>query len=1236
MKFWIWPKSEEKEEEEKNESTPGALYPKNDLGEEEIQSYKDALDMALKDDRINNIAITAPYGIGKSTILESYFRLRKKSYPSYIQYYNKVIREINRYKKNNFLSPNLLNEIDDYEFISLPNFFDDVESNELQKKVVEQLLFKSDPKKYPFSKLKRIKDTSLIRDIAIFLLLFFIIVTSFYLYSKVSGRQFPLIASLSVFNPVDFFLTILVSIFLFFFLVRLVRKARTSLAKSTVAGKGTFGPLEFSSSPEENNNEMDIFNMFSEELLYFFRKTRTKIIIFEDLDRFGKPGIFQELRELNTNINKRQPKVVFIYSLQDKVFEKIIENENYQSNTKDGDIDALQLSTRSDKRVRSKAKFFDYVIPIFPVTSLYNSSSTIEKELARYDIIPENKEKKLNQGFIRSVGLYLKDHRMITLIVSEFNTYLKILNSTTKNDIDLKTLFSMIIYKNFYADDFEKIGYGNSLLNRVFDNSHSFYSKLISIKTRSLEKEKADLESHIVSFQHHLDFEVNTILMVYYQGLKNKYKISQTNMQNQYFIANKKSYFADNMEEFFTDIANLEDSTEISTRDRTYTSYANKFTVKDAFTLGGDSKDIRDLVQSNSQGKTMSTLLLELRTKTNKVRNEINELDNNIYQLSIGTVLRELSEYHENEDELGQAIQEIEVDPFKRFLFFNDYLTQNFYSYISPVDFGDNPKDSLFIEGVLSYSNMQDHSLVNIENTVRELDLAGANYSFAYSSNLLSYLLNVTGYDRQKSLIIDKMIEKNDYKFWDNLLSYSSKNNLNFLAGLKIVPTKSNSFFIKSFAEISEANNSLSIKVLFRNFKEIIASVGDSAIEKAMTILINDTSSFSNIINVLMNLDDPDILNDNREYFRIKELLEIFEMTNNKNNREVIKYIYKESLYEETYKNIESFGVLFSLDASFELYTKKFKEIGIRYLNIYILYDYFETLYNKGFRESYSGFNEFIDFSLRDHDFYKEFVDEPLSESQREKEKYKCLVNFSKISFINDDYESNKSIVEKLNLDSLINKGLVEEEIVLELISLNRLHYSFELLETISMIIPNLITNYVLSIYNTYPDFFIENLEEIRQFLTDKEILYLLKELDSKKDYLKLGTLLKGDIEVWSSIFQENPVFFDDDVITKILRMNDFSLTELLFEITLGDRQARVLYELLTNFPGQLSLSVFEQVLGAERYFSKHLPYTQKAQVNEGVISESIMDVLDSLGIIGYRDKKQKFIVKRDIGKYLS
>lgn len=1226
MKLWKW--WQKKEEQERIGATPGALYPKNDLEEEEIKFYKESLDIALKDDRINNIAITAPYGIGKSTILESYFRSRKKYYPSYIQKLNGAIRKINKYKQNNFFSPNLLNEIDDYEFISLPNFFDNMESNELQKKVVEQLLFKSNPQKYPFSKLKRIKDTSLIRDIAILLLFSFIIGTSLYLYSKATDKSILLIASLSFFNPLDIFLAILVCVFLLFFLVVLIRKVRISLSKSTVGGKGTIGPFEFSSSPEENNNELDIFNMFSEELLYYFRKTRTKIVIFEDLDRFGKPEIFQELRELNININKRQPKVVFIYSLQDKIFEKIIENDH--------DIEALKVRTLSDNRVRSKAKFFDYVIPIFPVTSLYNSSSTIEKELSKYDIMPENIYKQLDLGFIRSVGLYLKDHRMITLIVSEFNTYLEILNSKTKSDIDLKVLFSMVIYKNFYADDFEKIGYGNSLLNIIFDDSHNLYSKLIDIKNQNLEKEKADLEDQIARLQHHLDYEVNAILRGYYHSLKDKYRIKDTNVDNQYFIVNSKSYITEDVEGFFSDIAVLEESTIILTKDRSYSGYEKKFTVKDAFTVGGESSDIRSLIQSNSYEKSTSTLLMELTSKINQIRNQINKLANDTYQLSIGTILRELSECYEKNDETKNALQEIRGDDFKRFLFFNDYLTQNFYSYISPVEFSENPKDSMFISRVLSYNDMQDYSLVNIENTIKELDLAGANYSFAYSSNLLSYLLNIEGNHLKKSLIIDKMIEKNDFEFWDKLLSYSKKNNLNFLEGFKLLPKKSKSFFLNSFAQISEANNIISIKAIIENFKEITVAVGDSILQQTIAFLINDTNSFSNIINTLRKLEDINIVNDNKEYFLIKEVLPIVEATNNRNNRELIEYIYREALYKETCKNIENFGVLFDIKSSFELYTKKFREIDIKYLSTNTLYNYFESLYCTGAYESYSGLEEFIDFSTGKHSFYVDFVDESLPEVDIKQAQSRCLLYFIKISFIEEDYESNKRILEKLDLISLIDNGLAQEQVVLQLINLHRIYYSFELLRVISIKVPDLVTTYLLSVYTVYPELFTKYLEEIKQFLTDKEMLYLIKNLNLQENYLKIGSLLSGDIEIWKNLLQDDQKFFDKKMTDKIIQLNNFSLHRLMFQITNKVEQAKFLHILLTKFPKQLSLSEFEKILGIDPYFSTMTPDGRVYHSNNSAISENVIDVLSDLGVIGYRNGKKDFVLKKEVNYYFS
>ena len=1225
-------------QEEKNKisnTTPGALYPKNDLNNEEIESYKVALDAALKDDRINNIAVTASYGVGKSTVLESYFNIRKESYPWYIKLYNASVRKVNALKKQYLLSPKLLNEIEDYEFINLPNFFDNLESSELQKKVIEQLLFKTTPKNYPFSKLKRIKDTSIVIDIANLLISIFVVASSFYLYLKATNKQNFFKNSFLNFSTFDILLAIAVSLLTLYFLVWFIRKVRVSLSKSTVVGKGTIGPLEISNTPDGENSGTNVFNIFSEELLYFFRKSPTKIIVFEDLDRFGRPEIFQELRELNTNINKRQPKVVFIYSLQDKVFENIIENEHHKAKEEKYERHTLESNALSDNLVRSKAKFFDFVIPIFPVTSFYNSSSTLEEEIKKYDIFSKQGENIMSKSFLRKIGFFLKDKRMIILIVSEFHTYLKILFSSNKTDVDLELLFSMIVYKNFYADDFEKIGHGNSLLNTIFDNSHVLYDEFINIKTGRLEEDRVSLEKRIAKLEHHVEFEISSILNGYYWHLKTKHKAYGEDIQNQYFTVNQKSYYATDANNFFSDIANLPDSTLISTHSKTYGSNS-RFTVEDAFNIAGESMDFRILVEKDAEGRTTSVLLSELKAQLYEIRNEINDTATNAYRLSTGTILKELAEMYEKEDKLGKALLEIKKDNFKRFLFYNDYLTQNFYSYISPVIFSENAKDSIFIESVLSYNDMGNYSLTDIETTIKELDLAGANYSYAYSSNLLSYLLHTKGYTLQKSLIIDKVVEKNDFKFWDNLLSYSKKNNLSILEGLYLLADKSKSFFIKSFTQISVANNKISVETLMTNLEEMISRVGEPIVRESISFLINDPSSFHNIINTFTKLNDDSILERYREYFTIQDVLPLIEATKNENNRELVNYIYRNALYEPSYRNMVSFGKLYDMEVNFDLYTKRLKDINVQLLYVSNLRIFFESLYNKGSHESYTGLLEFIDFSLGKHDFYNKFEKESLSEIDMRKKRYECLVFFSKISFVDENYEANGKIIEKLKLVDLINNGIVDDKVLRELIRKNRLVYSYELIEVLSQNKPSFILDYFLSVYTVYPEIISDRFEEIEHMITEKDKLTLFKNTAIKEDYLKIGSFLSGSMEIWESIIQEDHSFFDNKMTHKVLEINSFPLHKLLFIITSGIEQARILNTLLTNFPKKLSLLEFEKILGIESYFSKHSPDGRVHHKNNSSVPKPIMDVLDELGIIGYKNDKKDFIFRKEVSKYFS
>src|SRR5699024_1761021 len=47
-----------------------------------------------------------------------------------------------------------------------------------------------------------------------------------------------------------------------------------------------------------------VFNHYLDEIIYLFRKTHYKYIVFEDLDRFEDVNIFEILRGLNTTLNR--------------------------------------------------------------------------------------------------------------------------------------------------------------------------------------------------------------------------------------------------------------------------------------------------------------------------------------------------------------------------------------------------------------------------------------------------------------------------------------------------------------------------------------------------------------------------------------------------------------------------------------------------------------------------------------------------------------------------------------------------------------------------------------------------------------------------------------------------------------------------------------------------------------------------------------------------------------------
>lgn len=157
---------------------------------------------------------------------------------------------------------------------------------------------------------------------------------------------------------------IVLGFFLFSFVIHSVSKVAWSIS-TKFAGTELGAKIEHADSKDNK----DLFLLYGDELRYYIYKKKLKYIIFEDLDRYNNPLIFQRLRELNRNLNIGERKLVFIYTLKDSIFSKENESVN-DSDKKSVNTNNKQKVDPDDKKIvnspQLKTKFFDYIISLRP------------------------------------------------------------------------------------------------------------------------------------------------------------------------------------------------------------------------------------------------------------------------------------------------------------------------------------------------------------------------------------------------------------------------------------------------------------------------------------------------------------------------------------------------------------------------------------------------------------------------------------------------------------------------------------------------------------------------------------------------------------------------------------------------------------------------------------------------------------------------------------------------------
>ena len=342
-----------------------ALTPIDDIGHGE--EYLAALGWALSQDNIHNIAVSGPYGSGKSSAIKTYF---------------------SRYEYNEVIYISLaafdLKEAEGHDEPDSNDGNSNVNEEKLEAAILKQLFYSVDGTRIPQSRYRKLQAGKNWKSIWMAVALAIILLAILYLSFPNNVQGF--IDCVNAFGGYKtWFIYGILAVAAFYVLANVVGWFRRSgsIKEIKILDKATLGSA---SSSEES-----IFNKNMDEIIYFFESTKKKIVIIEDLDRFENSSIFVALRELNNVINNNEKihgSVKFIYAIKDDMF----------------------------KKPGERTKFFDFIIPIVPYISSVNSGEILREKVsaAYYDI---------SEKYISLVSPYISDMRDLMSICNEFNIF---------------------------------------------------------------------------------------------------------------------------------------------------------------------------------------------------------------------------------------------------------------------------------------------------------------------------------------------------------------------------------------------------------------------------------------------------------------------------------------------------------------------------------------------------------------------------------------------------------------------------------------------------------------------------------------------------------------------------------------------------------------------------------------------------------------------------------------------
>ena len=563
---------------------------------------------------------------------------------------------------------------------------------------------------------------------------------------------------------------------------------------------------------------------------------------------------------------------------------------------------------------KERTKFFDKIIPIIPISSFFSSNEIIWNMLCKiYELDENDTFDNIDKDFINDIAIYVDEMRIINNVISEFVIY----NDMIKiDDLNNKTLFSIVLYKNLYPSEYNKLLNKQGAIVNAFDNINTNLKKVIN----KIENDITSLKNELINIDNEFFVSVSELKHSLFSMVLN----SNKEPEYQYFKFNNskvdnKAFFNDNFDimRFHNEIVTFYNCNTTKTENEVF----KKFEGKDKFL---------ERLDNLFEGKNK---------RIKEIQNDIDKKTKDIINIKLLPLDKLIQEYG-----IDNFVDE-NANDLEKFLLRRGYITNDYQDYITVFREGNlKSNDMRFIKCVkkqkaLPYS----YELNKLKNIVSRLSMIDYESIEILNINLIDYL-----YDNKKDYFdkIDKILflfkEINDTKF--NFIIEYENTGKNFEEFSNDMINISNNFW--GFMYTKKKNDCDYIdKWIIRYLK---LNELKSKIDIDFIKYINNSDSFFEIqgkyfLNIVNNLNDIGV--------KFKNLIKIDSQT--------LNIIYNYNLYQLNITMISTILELFDIkfeDIKNELITTIFSN-----KNLYSMQEYIINNFSDFMNECYIKLKEYND-----------------------------------------------------------------------------------------------------------------------------------------------------------------------------------------------------------------------------------------------------------------------------------